>query len=192
MAAQNAIDAVKKLRNENPVPVPTELLGATSRWICIPIRSKQSLITLLPLALAVAWCAPAQAEPDNSGVVIEVNGAKRGLYPIATPAAAEGDAVSKEVAQVESFNLSVAGVFKVLNPQSFLADLKAGAARHRAAEVEGRRRVRRGQVPGHRRQHRVPAASRSPRATRPRLTKTYKRAGNVDAPASCTAGATRS
>jgi TonB C terminal len=33
-AAEHAIDAVKKLRNENPVPVPTELLGATSRWIC--------------------------------------------------------------------------------------------------------------------------------------------------------------
>lgn len=33
-AAEHAIDAVKKLRNDNPVPVPTELLGATSRWIC--------------------------------------------------------------------------------------------------------------------------------------------------------------
>jgi outer membrane biosynthesis protein TonB len=33
-AAEHAIDAVKKLRNDNPSPVPTELLGATSRWIC--------------------------------------------------------------------------------------------------------------------------------------------------------------
>jgi hypothetical protein len=34
LAAENALDAVKKLRNANPVPVPTELLGQTSRWIC--------------------------------------------------------------------------------------------------------------------------------------------------------------
>jgi outer membrane biosynthesis protein TonB len=33
-AAHDAIDAVKKIRNDNPVPVPNELLGATSRWIC--------------------------------------------------------------------------------------------------------------------------------------------------------------
>lgn len=33
-AAQDAIDAVKKLRNQNPIPVPTELLGAINRWIC--------------------------------------------------------------------------------------------------------------------------------------------------------------
>lgn len=33
-AAENAIDAVKKLRNDNPDPVPDELLGQTSRWIC--------------------------------------------------------------------------------------------------------------------------------------------------------------
>jgi outer membrane biosynthesis protein TonB len=33
-AAEHAIDAVKKLRNDNPEPVPTELLGATNRWIC--------------------------------------------------------------------------------------------------------------------------------------------------------------
>ena len=34
LAAENALDAVKKLRNENPIPVPTEPLGQTSRWIC--------------------------------------------------------------------------------------------------------------------------------------------------------------
>lgn len=33
-AAENAIDAVKKLRNDNPEPVPDELLGQISRWIC--------------------------------------------------------------------------------------------------------------------------------------------------------------
>jgi len=33
-AAQDAINAVQKLRNQNPVPVPTELLGTINRWIC--------------------------------------------------------------------------------------------------------------------------------------------------------------
>jgi outer membrane biosynthesis protein TonB len=33
-SVQRALDALKKLRNANPVPVPTELLGATNRWIC--------------------------------------------------------------------------------------------------------------------------------------------------------------
>ncbi|MEO8553523.1 MAG: hypothetical protein ABI678_26295 [Kofleriaceae bacterium] len=67
----------------------------------------------------------AGAQPsDNSGVVIDVNGAKRGLYPVALPQAPEGDAVSKEVAQVEGNDLGLAGVFKVLDPTSFLADLK--------------------------------------------------------------------
>jgi len=33
-SVQRALDAVKKLRNENPTPVPTELLGAVTRWIC--------------------------------------------------------------------------------------------------------------------------------------------------------------
>jgi outer membrane biosynthesis protein TonB len=33
-AAKDAIDAVKKLRNANPIPVPTELLGSIHRWLC--------------------------------------------------------------------------------------------------------------------------------------------------------------
>lgn len=41
-AAQDAIDAVAKLRNQNPTPVPTELLGATSRWICFRFDPKQA------------------------------------------------------------------------------------------------------------------------------------------------------
>jgi hypothetical protein len=41
-AADRAINAVKKLRNDNPIPVPTELLGATNRWICIRFDPKQA------------------------------------------------------------------------------------------------------------------------------------------------------
>ena len=66
-------------------------------------------------------CAAASARADG---VIDVSGQKSGLYPLATPAAPDDDAVSKEVAHVESFDMSVAGVFNVLDPRSFLADLK--------------------------------------------------------------------
>jgi TolB protein len=68
----------------------------------------------------------ARADVPSGGVVIDVNGAKRTLYPIAVPMSVEGDAAAaREVAQVASFDLSVAGVFKVLDPQGFLADQKA-------------------------------------------------------------------
>ena len=33
-AAEDALDAVKKIRNEHPTAVPTYLLGATTHWIC--------------------------------------------------------------------------------------------------------------------------------------------------------------
>ncbi|HEU0035788.1 MAG TPA: hypothetical protein VFQ53_34485 [Kofleriaceae bacterium] len=66
----------------------------------------------------------ARADEPKAGVVIDVN-AKRGLYPIAIPTSVDGDAgVAKEVSSVASFDLGVAGVFKVLDPQSFLADLR--------------------------------------------------------------------
>src|SRR5262249_42767895 len=68
----------------------------------------------------------ARADDPGGGVVIDVKNAKRGLYPIAVPASQDGDAAAaREIAQVASFDLSVAGVFKVLDPAGFLADLKA-------------------------------------------------------------------
>src|SRR5205085_4220736 len=61
----------------------------------------------------------------KSGVVIDVN-AKRTLYPIAVPTSTDADqGAAKEISNVASFDLGVAGVFKVLDPQSYLADLKA-------------------------------------------------------------------
>lgn len=33
-SVQRALDTLKKLRNDKPEPVPTELLGATNRWVC--------------------------------------------------------------------------------------------------------------------------------------------------------------
>ena len=87
----------------------------------LPLQSKLGRLTLVAAAL---WVAPVHADPQG-GVIIDVSGAKRGLYPIATPASPEGDQTSREIAQVESFDMGVAGVFKVLDPQSFLADLKS-------------------------------------------------------------------
>ena len=68
--------------------------------------------------------AASAVHAQPSGTVIDVSGTKGGKYPIALPAAPDNDAVAKEIAQVETFDLSVAGPFKVLDPQSFLADLR--------------------------------------------------------------------
>jgi hypothetical protein len=95
-------------------------------------QSPRSL-TILAVALALGTLGvlvrPAWADgPTGGGVVIDVNGPTRGRYPIAIPTAVDGDAgASKQVAEVMSFDLSVAGVFKVIDPQSFLADLKSEA-----------------------------------------------------------------
>lgn len=81
------------------------------------------VLALVIGALATGSVA-AQPEP-KSGVVIDVNAGKRTLYPIAVPISPEGDqAIAREVSTVASFDLSVAGIFKVLDPKSFLADLK--------------------------------------------------------------------
>jgi len=78
--------------------------------------------------VASANVPSASADEPKAGVVIDVNAGKRTLYPIAIPTSPEGDqGVAREVAQIASFDLSVAGVFKVLDPQSFLADLRQEA-----------------------------------------------------------------
>jgi TolB protein len=84
----------------------------------------QRFIGLVVVA-TFASAVQAQAQPSGGGgAVIDVSGTKGGKYPIALPTAPEGDATSSEVAQVENFDLNVAGPFKVLDPKSFLADLK--------------------------------------------------------------------
>lgn len=87
--------------------------------------SARRVVVALVLGLVAAGSAGAQPDP-KSGVVIDVNASKRTLYPIAVPMSPEGDqAVSREVAAVAAFDLGVAGVFKVVDPRSFLADLKS-------------------------------------------------------------------
>jgi TolB protein len=95
----------------------------------IQTRLTKSVITTAVCAASLAGATgAARADDPNGGVVIDVTNAKRTLYPIAVPASPEGDpAAAKEIAQVASFDLSVAGMFKVLDPAGFLADLKAEA-----------------------------------------------------------------
>jgi TolB protein len=82
-------------------------------------------VAMLCVGALVGVSSPgARADTPSDGVQIEVRGAKRGLYPIAVPVAPDGDAAANSLAQVVSFDLSVAGVFKVLDPAGFLADLK--------------------------------------------------------------------
>ncbi len=73
------------------------------------------------LVLIAGHAGPARAD---DGVVISVDAQKKGSYPLALPAAPEGDQVAREIAQIEQFDMTVAGPFKVLDPASFLADLK--------------------------------------------------------------------
>ena len=78
------------------------------------------------VVLVAVLASSVGAQPsDKSGAVIDVAGTKGGKYPIALPTAPEGDAVAKEISTVESFDLNLAGPFKVLDPAGFLADLKA-------------------------------------------------------------------
>jgi TolB protein len=90
------------------------------------IQPKLAISVVVAAACAGALVSTAHADDPAGGVVIDVSGAKRTLYPIAIPTSPDGDAaVTREAAQVTSFDLSVAGVFKVLDPAGFLADLKA-------------------------------------------------------------------
>lgn len=88
---------------------------------------RRLLVTVhaVALLLAVGLGGSAVAQ-DGGGVVIDVTGAKRGLYPIAIPVGVESDsAAASMVAEVASFDMTIAGFFKVLPRESFLADLSA-------------------------------------------------------------------
>jgi TolB protein len=81
---------------------------------------------LVGIAFITVVTSSAGAQPAaKSGAVIDVSGTKGGKYPIALPTAPENDAVAKEIANVEAFDLNLAGPFKVLDSKGFLADLKA-------------------------------------------------------------------
>jgi TolB protein len=138
------------------------------------LRSKQNLIALAALALIAS---SAHADGPDGGVIFDVNGANRGLYPIATPTSPAGGKDAADVAQIESMDLSLAGVFKVVDPKSFLADLNAeqlGIEPQKWKDV-GAFGVVKYAVTGDSIEFRLYEVSKG---TTPVLTKTYKRAGS--------------
>ncbi len=91
----------------------------------VPSSKVGAVLRLTAIVVAVGWLFAASARAQG-GVIIDVVGAKRGLYPLAIPVGVESDsAAAAMVADVASFDLSVAGFFKVLPRESFLADLMA-------------------------------------------------------------------
>ena len=82
-----------------------------------------TVAALAALVVGVVLAGPrvARAEDGSGGTVLSVSGTKTGAYPIAIPVSIDGDtAAAKDIATVASFDLGVAGVFKVLDSASFL------------------------------------------------------------------------
>lgn len=106
------------------------MLQIPSQETRVAIQRRRLLVTAQPVtlivALLVAVVLGGSAAAQDSGVVIDVSGAKKGLYPIAIPVGVDSDgAAATMVADVASFDMSIAGFFKVLPRESFLADLAA-------------------------------------------------------------------
>src|SRR5262249_49866766 len=77
------------------------------------------------LAAVFALLALAHADEQGRIVISTDTKAKKGMYPIAVPLALTGDPeLVKMVADLQTFDLNVSSWFKVLDPKSFLADLK--------------------------------------------------------------------
>ncbi len=80
------------------------------------------LLSLLVAVLAISLL-PRAAAADRA--IIDIESETRGRYPIAVPQGVDSDAaLSKAIAKVISFDLSLSGWFKIVDPRSFLADLK--------------------------------------------------------------------
>ncbi|MBL4635427.1 MAG: Tol-Pal system beta propeller repeat protein TolB [Kofleriaceae bacterium] len=81
------------------------------------------LSALILSGLSVSELGISQAHADD--FTIDLNGPKRSRYPLAIPMPTSGDgATASEVLKVASFDLNIAGWFKVMNPKGFLANLK--------------------------------------------------------------------
>jgi len=91
------------------------------------MRSHSHLFTPLALVLAIGGGLLTRVPPASGDTVVSSGGeVKRTAYPIAFPVAVEGDQrAAAEVVSVESFDMTVAGQFKVVDPKAFLADLKS-------------------------------------------------------------------
>ncbi len=89
----------------------------------LQVCTRLTLFTFLVIALVVVGPPDAHAGDD---FVIDVSRPQRSRYPIAIPMATGGDKITaKEVLEVASFDLNIAGWFKVMDRKGFLADIKA-------------------------------------------------------------------
>jgi TolB protein len=80
------------------------------------------------LVVAAVVAAPTAVSAQSGRVVIDITQPQRSLYPLAIPEAVGSDReLAKAVTEVASFDMSVAGWFRVLDPRSFLANLDAEA-----------------------------------------------------------------
>ena len=91
----------------------------------LPLQARRLAFTAAAAALALAALGGHSMAEEEGPVVINVDNPQRTLYAIAVPVGVDSDSkLAKEVAAVASFDLSVAGWFKVISPKSYLADLK--------------------------------------------------------------------
>ena len=84
-------------------------------------------LTALGIALALMCGGAVTARADDgkkSGLIIDINNPKRSLYPIAIPRGLGSSSAARRIQKIASFDMKVAGWFKVLDPTSFLANLK--------------------------------------------------------------------
>ena len=86
----------------------------------LPVHRQQVAL----IAFAIGVLAARSSHADGTTISVGVN--QKGAYPIAVPESPEGDtAAAKEIAAVASNDLTLSSSFKVIDPKSFLADLKS-------------------------------------------------------------------
>lgn len=91
------------------------------------VSSLKSIAVLAAVSLSLLFAGSHERSAMADGpVVIDISDPQRSLYPFAVPMAVDSDPnLAKQVHDVASFDMKVAGWFKVLDPRSFLANLEA-------------------------------------------------------------------
>jgi TolB protein len=90
------------------------------------VHIQTRIITGAVAALVAAAVAAGPARSDDRIVISTQTKAKKGMYPIAVPMPTGGDPQLSDLAtKVQTFDLNVSSWFKVLDPKSFLADLRS-------------------------------------------------------------------